>query len=275
MAIKVRAISLFIFLFLASCSPEQEVFYSTNPAVTPQSTDYWHPTVGMTLQIQFEGPFDTAVEADIYDLDLFDTDPAVITNLHTSGKKVVCYISVGSWEDWRPDADQFPSGVIGRNYSGWPGEKWLDIRQVAALAPVMSARLDLCALRGFDGVEPDNIGVLGNETGFPITYADQLAYALWLAQAAHDRGLFIGLKNAPEMAGDAVHQFDFALVEDCVEYNWCADLSPFIREGKPVFAVEYTDTDIDFQEACAQAQSMEITMMLKNRGLDAFRESCP
>ena len=33
--------------------------------------------------------------------------------------------------------------------------------------------------------------------GFPLTYQDQLQYALWLADEAHKRGLAIGVKNAP------------------------------------------------------------------------------
>ena len=84
-------------------------------------------------------------------------DASVIAALHTQGRKVVCYVSVGSWEDWRPDADRFPTSVIGEDYEGWPGENWLDIRQIELLAPVMRARLDLCRVKGFDGIEPDNI----------------------------------------------------------------------------------------------------------------------
>jgi hypothetical protein len=241
----------------------------------PVSVDNWHPSLGNTLQLQFEGTFDDTVETDAYDLDLFDTEAAAIADLHARGKRVICYISAGSWEDWRPDADLFPEEVIGRNYSGWPGEKWLDVRQLDELQPIMSARLDLWASKGFDGVEPDNVEVLGNDTGFPMDYQDQLAYALWLAQAAHARGLVIGLKNAPQMVGDVVESFDFAIVEDCFEYDWCADMSPFIQAGKPVFAIEYTDSGIDFQDACAQADSLGLSMILKHRDLDAYRLPCP
>ena len=66
----------------------------------------------------------------MYDIDLFDNDVAAVAALHAQGSVVICYISVGSWEDWRPDAGQFPSEVLGNDYEGWPGEKWLDIRRI-------------------------------------------------------------------------------------------------------------------------------------------------
>jgi hypothetical protein len=55
--------------------------------------------------------------------------------------------------------------VIGNDYEGWPGEKWLDIRQIDQLAPIMRARLDACRAKGFDGIEPDNIDEYTNDTG--------------------------------------------------------------------------------------------------------------
>ncbi len=265
-------------LLLSACAPaapaDREPVPSVDASPIPAGS-YWHPSPGDSFQLQFSGNLDLSVQADVYDLDLFDTDASTVAELHARGGHAVCYISVGSWEDWRPDADQFPAEVIGKDYQGWPGEKWLDIRQIDKLAPLLRARLDLCAAKGFDGVEPDNVEVTGNDSGFPITYADQLAFAVWLANEAHTRGLAIGLKNAPDMAAAAAPHFDFSVVEDCYAYGWCADLRPFIEAGKPVFAIEYTDMGVDFEAACAEAQSLGLTMLLKRRNLDAYREACP
>jgi hypothetical protein len=49
-------------------------------------------------------------------------------------------------------------------------EKWLDIRRIDLLAPILRARLDLCNVKGFDAIEPDNIEIYDNNTGFPLTY---------------------------------------------------------------------------------------------------------
>ena len=88
----------------------------------------------------------------------------------------------------------FPSSVLGSS-NGWPGEKWLDIRQISALAPIMTARMQMCVQKGFDALEPDNIDGYANSTGFPLTAQDQLAYNQWIANTAHSLGLSVGLKN--------------------------------------------------------------------------------
>src|SRR3972149_750836 len=87
-------------------------------------------------------------------------------------------------------------------------------------SPIMRERFDLCRDKGFDGIEPDNMDGYTNDTGFPLTYEDQLRYNLWLAQEAHARGLSIGLKNDPDQGTDLVHDFAWALSEDCFVEGW-------------------------------------------------------
>lgn len=242
----------------------------------PPAADWWRPAVGLTWQWHIsEPPVDTNVDADVFDIDLFENDVSVIAQLHTQNRKAICYISVGSREDWRPDADQFPAEVLGKDYDGWPGEKWLDIRRIDLLAPIMRARLDLCKAKGFDAVEPDNIEIFDNDTGFVITYKDQLAYAKWLADEAHARGLAIGIKNAPNMVADSLAFFDFAITEDAYYYGWIEEMLPFIKAGKPVFAAEYTDMDVNFPAACDWGKLNDVSFIQKNRILTAFRISCP
>ena len=72
----------------------------------------------------------------------------------------------------------------------------------------MEARMDSCQANGFDGIEPDNIDGFLNDTGFPLTYGDQLEYNIWLAEAAHARGLSIGLKNDMDQTPDLLTHFD-------------------------------------------------------------------
>lgn len=239
-----------------------------------QALTWWHPTVGLTWQWQIGNhDVDTSVEADVYDVDIY-VDQSIIDKLHAQGRKVIGYISVGSWEDWRPDKDRFPPEVLGKVYEGWPGERWLDIRQMDKLAPIMLARLDLCKSKGFDAVEPDNMEVYTNNTGFPLTYEDQLKYALWFAEEAHKRGLAIGVKNAPDQVKDLVEHFDFAITEDAFYYGWAEKMNPFIEAGKPVFAAEYTDLGGDFESFCRKAEKLQFNTILKKRGLDAWITTC-
>jgi hypothetical protein len=239
-------------------------------------TNWWQPSPGLTWQWQLsEPPVDTGVDAQVFDIDLFDNDASVVKDLHDRGRKVIGYISAGSMENWRPDADQFPEEVLGKDYEGWPGEKWLDIRRMDRLGPIMLARLDLIKAKGFDAVEPDNIQIHDNDTGFSITYANQLAYARWLADEAHARRLAIGLKNAADMLADALAYFDFAITEDCFVQGWHDRVLPFIAAGKAVFAAEYTDTRVDFSAACAWGRAHNISFIQKNRILTAYRVACP
>lgn len=237
---------------------------------------WWQPPLHTTWQWQLgEDPIDQSFDVHLYDIDLFDQSAATVASLHAQGSKVVCYMSVGSYEDWRPDAGDFPVQVLGKEYAGWPGEKWLDIRRIDLLAPIMRARLDLCKGKGFDAVEPDNMDNYTNDTGFPLTYDDQLKYNLWLATEAHARGLSIGLKNNPDQVEDLVAHFDWALTESCFEQGWCEEMQPFIDAGKPVFAAEYTDTAITLDDFCPQAQMLQINAILKERELTAWRAACP
>ena len=146
----------------------------------------WQPRLRTSWQWQLQPaePPTTSLDVRMYDVDGFETKAALVDAMHADGIAVVCYISAGSWENFRPDADQFPEAVLGES-NGWPGERWLDIRRLDVLRPIMGPRLDMCERKGFDGVEFDNVDGYANDTGFPLTGADQLRYNVFLANQAH------------------------------------------------------------------------------------------
>jgi len=153
----------------------------------------------------------------------------------------------------------------------WEGERWLDIRRIDLLGPIMEARMDSCKAKGFDGIEPDNVDGFLNDTGFPLTYDDQLGYNIWLAETAHKRGLSVGLKNDMDQIPDLLAYFDWALNEECFQHRECDTLLPFIEAGKAVFNVEYV---LEAGEFCGEARALGINSMRKNLDLDAWREQC-
>jgi hypothetical protein len=207
----------------------------------------------------------------MYDIDLFDNSRQVVSSLHARGIKAVCYMSAGSFERGRPDERSFPSAVLGRPLSGYPSERWLDIRRIDLLGPIMRRRLDLCRAKGFDGVEADNVDGYANRSGFPLTSAQQLRYNRFLARAAHARGLSIGLKNDLGQVRALEPRFDWALNEQCFQYNECDRLAPFVRAGKAVFNVEY---ELDTAAFCPQAARLGFMSMRKRLDLDASRAPC-
>lgn len=235
----------------------------------------WKPKPSMSWQLQFATtPVDLAVEADVFKIDLFDNKAGVVAALRKKGKKVVCYINAGAWEDWRPDAKHFPAAAIGRAYEGWPGERWLDIRRIDLLAPLMLARLDLCRDKGFDGVMLDNVNSYTNRTGFPLTGADQLRFNVWMANEARRRGLAVGMNNNPEQARQLLPYFDWVVAESCFSEGWCASLRPFIEQGKAVVVIEYTEHEARLAAMCRQASALQFSLLMKKRELDAFRGDC-
>jgi hypothetical protein len=236
--------------------------------------DYWKPKAGLTWQWQLSEDVATPLKVDVYDID-WEADKASVDKLHAAGIKVICYISVGSWEDFRPDAKDFPAAVIGSDYDGWPGEKYVDIRS-AALRQVMSARFDTCKSKGFDAIEPDNMDVfeLGGDSGFRLTEADGIAYAKWLADEAHKRGMGIGQKNASSITADIVASYDWALTESCYsDGNWCGDVRPYVTADKPVFMCEYEAAS--FNAACNAWKPKSYSLILKGLDLDAAVTFCP
>jgi hypothetical protein len=240
--------------------------------VTEVAAAMWVPAISTTWQWQLTGTIDQSVAAAMYDIDLFDTPASVVASLHTQGRKVVCYMSAGTYENWRPDASQFPAAVLGKGVDGWAGEKWLDVRRLDLLGPIMEARMDLCRQKGFDALEADNVDGYANASGFPLSAQDQLTFNIWLANAAHGRGLSIGLKNDLDQVEALVGYFDWALNEQCFEYNECSLLAPFTRAGKAVFVVEYTLATTAF---CTKAVELGFNAMKKNLNLDAARTACP
>ncbi|MGZ9812138.1 endo alpha-1,4 polygalactosaminidase [Pseudoroseicyclus sp. H15] len=216
---------------------------------------------------QLQPPFELSGDVAIIDLDPDEVDAAEVQALRARGLKTIAYISVGTWEEWRADAGDFPEAVLGEVYGDWPDERFLDIRDQATLLPLMRARFARAAQMGFDAIEPDNLDVHINDSGFPVGAAHVVAYATALAEMAHGMGLEIGQKNVPDLVPQLLPAMDFMIAEGCFIDGWCDATLTYIAAGKPVLDAEYTDTPVDFTEACAYAAPHGLSMILHDRDL--------
>lgn len=248
---------------------------------TPAVDGWWLPPAGISWDIQFAIDPDAdlvlpeeAIEA--IDLDGEETSARTVAALHSRGIRTLCYVNVGAWEEWRADAGAYPDEILGNDYAGWAGERFVDVRELDALGPIIEARFDDCAAKGFDAIEPDNIDTVFADTGFPLTEADQLAFNRWIADEAHARGLAVFQKNIPELAPELVDRYDGAITEDCAADGWCPDMAAYLEDGKPVLGIEYTDVTDDetFAGMCVDGDLAGVSLILKNRDLDAARASC-
>lgn len=257
----------FLLALLAACSAADD----SGPEPST-GNGAWPPTPGTSWQIQLRGTIDTAFDVDVYDLDLFDTPQATIDTLHASGRKVVCYFSAGSFEDWRSDAAVYPASAIGAPLDDWPGELWIDTRSEAVRAAIR-ARLDVAKAKGCDGVDPDNVDGYANVSGFPLTAETQLDFNRFLAREAHARGMLVGLKNDLDQIDELVADFDWQINEQCFEFSECDRLAPFIAANKPVWGLEYGAQTLADQ-ICPDANARDFDTLVMRLELDGSRIAC-
>jgi hypothetical protein len=246
---------LLIALVLVFAAPASGIAAIWRPAPT---TAPW--------QWQLQGKVNTGVEAGVYDVDGFETSAATVRTLHRLGRRVICYLDVGSWESYRPDADRFPRSAIGRRYEGFPDERWLDVSRFRLFAAPLERRIGICASKGFDAVEPDNLAGWENKTGFRIGRGDQLRFNRWIARQVHRRGMAVALKNDGRQASQLVGPFDFAIVEECFQYEECGLYRPFVRRDKAVFEAEY---ELEPSRFCAGARELRFSAIRKSYDLFA------
>ncbi|SFM84427.1 endo alpha-1,4 polygalactosaminidase [Nitrosomonas communis] len=264
-----------------------------DPDALPITGNWYKPPVAITWQWQLlKGTLKDALkdttneisEIDInhpvqlYDIDLFDSPPSLINRLKASGKKVICYFSAGTYEDFREDKDKFKPEELGNPLLDWPDERWLDIRS-QNVAEIMISRLNLALLKGCDGVEPDNVDAYDNNSGFDLSAKDQLAFNKFIANEAHKRGLSVALKNNMKQIPELIDYFDFSINEQCHEFNECDMLTSFIINGKPVLNAEYQQSYIDNSAArqalCDTSKGAQFSTLILSKDLDDSRRfSC-
>jgi len=200
---------------------------------------------------------------EVFDLDLFDTPQATIDHIHSLGKAMICYVDT-TYEPGRPDSSQFTASVLGNGIDGWPGQKWVDIRSTI-VRNIMLGRLKTAVSKDCDAIEWDDVDSYQNNPGFPITAADQISFNTFLANATRAAGLSAGLKNDLDQVDKLVSYYDWALNEQCNQYNECNTLTPFTSAGKAVFGTEYSGNAATF---CPKLNTLNFSWLKNDLDLD-------
>jgi len=200
---------------------------------------------------------------------------AAVQAIHVRGARVIGYIDAGTAETWRPDFpemqsfDQSCDGCLfGNPLSNFPDEYWLNIRTNATgtdpntgetettrafLLEEMRTRLTWARLIGVDAIEFDDVDGWQSNSGLGISGTAQLQYNSRLANLAHQMGFAVGLKNDLSQADTLQPYFDFAINEQCFQYDECAGFQQWPSQyGKAVFNVEYDEPSGHF---CPKANS--------------------
>lgn len=135
--------------------------HNTNKTSSSNNAGVWQPTVGASWQIILLRPIvlsedDFSPDVGIWDLDVYDNDVETFDALKKAGKKIICYFSAGSWENWRDDKDDFEKSDLGSVMDGWPDERWLNLRS-DNVRKIMKKRIAYAAEKGCDAIDPDNV----------------------------------------------------------------------------------------------------------------------
>jgi endo-alpha-1,4-polygalactosaminidase (GH114 family) len=230
------------------------------------------------------------VRPQVFDIDLYEdgqvsgndhtVNTAAVNAIHRRGGHAVCYLSAGTAENFRPDYGKYVQfdrthghSLIGKPFSGrFPNEYWLNLNnnrgQRDFILRQLAARTRKCANAGFDAVEFDNVETYAQPTrvtGWHVSAHTQLIFNTALAKMAHSNGLSVGLKNDLGQVPRLEPKFDFAINEQCFQYHECTNnpspgYKAFLRDGKPVFQVEYRIPPSSF---CSDANRLGISSIKK------------
>jgi len=189
----------------------------------------WDWQIGRVTPLERTG----AAAVDLYDLDGFLTTRAEVTAVKTTWQagtlphpKAACYLDL-AWEDYRPDATPdggaFPAATLGLVYYGYPEERWVDFRQLDQLKPMLDARIAMCARKGFDAVELDDIDGFDppSTTGFQLTPGDVENFLAYAFNQVHRDGMTALWKNSPLLSSWGRQYTEGAVVEECYVSQAC------------------------------------------------------
>lgn len=249
---------------------------TTPPTVhAPPPPSWWTPGNAHSIQWwpQFTGVLAIQPGIQLYDTDWSTTTPTQVAAEHVAGAKAICQIDAGQWEPGRPDANQFPAGAIGNSTFplGPLGSKWLDIRN-QTIRNIITARIETCAQKGFDGIDVLGVDGYANVSGFALTAADQVIFNTYVADTAHANGLAAGLNEDRAQINVLQPSFDFGVATEAQFLGQAGDFAAFTNAGKPVFDAEFTG-GLTF---CPQDAFMHISGMHANVFFNgAGYNSCP
>lgn len=267
-----RLAGLFLGLMTLFALPSLQASAQPVSVVTPSR---WMPAPDARFDLQFSTPMQLQRTVDFLVLDLNDALPDEISQIRGRGAAAVCYFDGGTMAEDADDFGSVPPLAVGRQVEQQPNQRWLDIRDIDAIAPMIQGRLDLCRDKGFDGALVGNLENYLFRTGFPIGERQQQAFNRFIADEAHQRGLSIGLWNSRSQIAPLSMDYDFVVLSGCFEDGWCNESQPFLDQTKPAFLVEFAESARSDLEFCRAAQSFGAMGIIKRQILDGWLRLCP
>ena len=215
----------------------------------------WIPTQGLRWQYQLQGKLKTnlcvvpksggaCVRPNVYDVDLYAPDgvtpnTAAVAAIHAIGAHAVCYVDAGTWEDFRPDAGAVPRvgqgpaqrlarGALARHQghrgpacpSSPPG--WRSAQRPASTLWTSTTSTGTPTRRDSRSPPPNSSPSTRISPPSPTPMACRWASRTTSTSWASSRA-----------------RFDFAVNEQCAQFNECDAYDGWTAAGKAVVEVEY------------------------------------
>jgi Glycoside-hydrolase family GH114 len=229
----------------------------------PTVPELWVPTEGARWLARLDGAVDIAEAAEFFYLDA-DQQPAEdLRALHAQGRQYFCYLSAGTLESFRSDAQLFPAETVGEVVPSFPNEHWLDVRD-ERVRELMARRLEGLAAAGCDGVTLASLGGEGT-TGFDLEVGDLVDYARFLAETSHAAGMSVGLTGPVALTQELWRNVDFGLAVACVQGSGCSEYAALRAAQKPVLYVELGEVS-DAPDLCKSAQALGFDAIVSDAG---------
>lgn len=231
------------------------------PGATPS---VWVPAEDARWLARLDGAVDIEKSADFFYLDPEQQPPEDLTALHAQSRRYLCYLSAGTVESFRDDAELFPARAVGNVVQSFPNERWLDVRD-AEVRALMSERITALAAAGCDGITPASLTGYEADSGFDLTLQDALDYARFVAEAAHAADMSVGLTGPSALTLGLWQDFDFGLAIGCVSSSMCREYAALTAAKKPVLHVELGD-ESSAPDLCNSAQALGFQAIISDAG---------
>lgn len=244
---------------------------------TSVAADWQLPTANARFDYQIGGDYGFPAGVQVVSRDWFSGEaPATAYG--------ICYVNAYQTQADEPDVvrldekSTWPANLVLTSLGddpNWGGEYLIDISTAEKrnqAADWVRPMLQVCADKGFKGVEFDNLDSWTRFQGTPLASQvpfgrpEAVAYAALLVADAHELGMAAAQKNTVELSvaeARAQAGFDFAIAEECGRYKECGRYRALY--GNLVFVIEYRKKD--FKKDCANKKlrrNLSITLRDRN-----------
>jgi hypothetical protein len=201
-------------------------------------------------------------------LDYKEVTKPLIQRLENQGVTTICYMSIGSVEDFRYPAivqELKKEGSLGGEMNGWPGEHWLRKGDTPGVRAYIDTQVKQAKEKGCKALEFDNLDPSEgeNKAQSKMEPAQNIQLISYLnAVCGQNTDIACGFKNALEMAQQApISNFKFLVNESCQDYDECRDFKKAFA-GKPILNIRYDNKPV----------KSDAQMLALSRGNDEMKE---